>query len=176
MANCTITGGTTLKCRDNTGGSSFIDFAEFDEYSYDYSGDIITGTTSGGAVNFYRIEHDIEKIDIKENPTTGENNAAWYETTIIIELKNQGDKNLDDEVRSLRKRMVEGRWIISAEDNNGHRRLYGIEKGFRVTEGSGGMGKEFGSINGMTLTLTAKQKDKAPLVTSGGAVEFVYNT
>lgn len=176
MANCTISSGKTLGCRDNTGGNSVIDFSTFAEHTYDYSGDIITGTTSGSPVQFYRVEHDIEKIQINENPVTGDNMAAWYETTIMIELKNKGSKNLDDEIRSFRKKMVEGRWLISAEDNNGHRRLYGIEKGFRVSEGAGGMGKEFSAVNGMVLTLVAKQKDRAPLVTSGGAVEFVYNT
>ena len=60
------------------------------------------------------------------------------------------------------------RRIHRAEDQEGQDKIYGKQKGLRVSEGSIETGLAFGDMNGVTISLLGKEPQPANLVDLAG--------
>ena len=175
-----LNGGYLLTCRSNTGGVELFHISDWAERVYGFTGEIIEGTASGPAQVFETIEQLLESASASEAAEVDNTNQAaiWLQTITIV-LPTTADPDLDDQIRNLKAALSKGRFLVLALDQNGHAKLYGIEKGLRMETGEGGTGQASTDLNGTTIVLTSKESDSARLVNlpggGGGATPFTIN-
>ncbi len=180
MTLCLLDSGSVLGC-PGQGGLDEIYASNFAVRDYAFSGEIIQGTDAGdGAAQvFQTIQQDFEVAFGSSNPTV-ENGATSYAHTLTMTIYSKGDKNLDDEIRSIRKRLTQGRFLMIAKDNNEVHKLYGQKNGMRLTTNEGGNGVTGTDLNGYVLTFVSNEPELPRVVNlpgdgGGATVEFVIN-
>ena len=180
--DCILGGGYELQCRDASGGVIVVRLSDWKERVYAFTGNIIEGTdaSDGAAQEFFTIEQLVETAEVVEAPQTDTTlGSSFFQTDLTIVLPNKGEKDFDDQVRSLYKSLSKGKFLALVKDQNGIEKLYGIENGLRLTEGAGGLGKAFTDLNGQTITLQGKESKPARLVNlpggAGGSTAFIIN-
>ncbi len=180
MSDCVLESGTLLRC-PGVGGLDEIYISDWAKRVFAFTGEVIDGTDAGdgAAQTFETIQQDFETANA-DQPITSENGAISYAHTVVLTVYNNGDKNLDDEVRTLRKQLTKGRFLIMAKDNNGVHKLYGIKSGMKLTTSAGGNGQTTTELNGYVFTFVSNEPELARIVNiagdgGGSTVEFIIN-
>lgn len=177
---CLLDTGRALGC-PGVGGLDEIYASNFAVRDYAFVGEIIQGTDAGDgpAQVFQTIQQDFEIAFASSNPTV-ENGAASFAHTVTFTLYNKGEKNLDDEIRSLRKVLSKGRFLLIAKDNNEVHKLYGKKHGMRLTTNEGGNGVANTDLNGYVFTFVSNEPELPRVVNLpgdgvGATIEFIIN-
>lgn len=177
-----LSGGYLLTCRSNTGGVELFYISDWQKRLFSFTGEIIEGTDPGDgpAQVFYTIEQLLQSASAEETAEVEvTNGAAIWNQIVTMLFPTTGDMDLDDQVRSFKKWLTEGRFFVITLDQNGHAKLYGAEKGLTMETGEGGTGQASTDINGTTITLSGKESESARLVNlpggGGGATAFTIN-
>lgn len=180
MANCLLSSNYVIPCR-GVGGIDEVYISNWAKRVYAFTGEIIDGTDvgDGAAQTFQTIQQDFETANTDE-PITVENGGVSNAHTVVVTLYNKGDKNLDDDIRTIRKKLGQGRFLIITKDNNGVYKLYGRKNGLRLTTSEGGIGQANTDLNGNVLTFVSNEPELSRIVNiagdgAGSTVEFIIN-
>ncbi len=175
MANCDITSGFQLGCRDNMGGLRQI---------YILSGSVVsvTGADNGlitgisGSGEFFLFELAKNTGDFTETINSSiENGTVYYEQVV-----NAPFQKLQSSTRNQVKVLAQNpdlKMIVQTnngtEDGGVGQFFYiGQENGMTLSGGSGATGTAFGDLNGYTLTFTGDEPFPASEV-SGSSLSAV---
>lgn len=139
-------------------------------WAWETETNVIVGTSDadGTALTFYELEQDTEKAEAVESDVIGENNSVTYEQMVTIEIYATKDQTDDEARRDLVDRLIRGRFYFVCEDENGVKKLYGKKNGLKFSEGEGGPGKEFDSLNGNILTFKGREPEPAYVYDDSG--------
>lgn len=184
MCKSLLSAGFLLGCRKNTAGVELAAISDWNERVYAFTGEIIEGTDAGdgAAQEFYTIEQLLQSASATEAfEGNNVNGAAGFIQTVTLQFPNTSDPRLDDQIRSFKQKLAQGRFLMLVKDQNGHYKLYGAEKGLMLESGEGGMGQARTDLNGNTLVFTSKESESARLVNipggGGGATAFtIYSS
>ncbi len=151
--SCLLNSGYSLGCKDNTGGIRRFYVANYTgDTTYTYDADeVITGITSANA--YYTIEQRQENGDFSQEGQHSIENGTnfWSQSATMIFHKNQSS------VRNLLLVMAKTSLTVIVEDQNGKYWLMGKNNGAEISASSSGFGKAYGDLNGVTITLEAKE-------------------
>jgi len=171
MAQCDITSGFSLACRDNIGGIKNV---------YILSGSVSSVTASAGAISdingsgvFYKFELPRNVGDFTETPTPSlEAGTVFYSQVVNISLH-----KLQASIRNQVKVLTQSPALkIVVETNNGTddyegQFFYvGRYRGATVTGGSGTSGTALGDANMYSLTFEAQEPYPAEEITTTGTL------
>jgi len=158
--SCTLSSGHQLQCRSGVSGIRKLyisNFSDNETYTYDANNQI-TGITSGAT--YYTFEQRPQAAEFNETINASiENGTLWY----LQELTMSFDKN-EVSLRNQIALMAQAQLRVIALDNNGTYNLIGRINGADITGGSLPRGKEFGSKNGATLTITAYEPQPSSFI------------
>jgi hypothetical protein len=151
---CLINTGYAIGCRDSIGGISAAYIGNFDAgqiYIIDGS-DVITGVT-GSTVSYYTFEQEMETGSFnQEGAYSVENGTVFFTQNLALTFH----KN-DASLRNTLILLSQGNLSVIVKDQREEYWLVGLKNGVRVTAGAMNSGKAFGDLNGVTVTLTAKE-------------------
>ena len=170
--SCTLTQGYSLECNSSSGGVDilYISGAEKGVTYLPASGSNILegydGESSTYSLSFQKFEQEIETAaateSVSADRTTG---TVFYEQSVELTVFYGSDSASNDTIRDTLLELVKGNMAIIVKEQSGIYRLYGAKNGLRVTEGTGGTGKAFGDLNGLTVTLSGKEPEPAHVIT-----------
>ena len=176
--SCILTGGHSINnCPTGTGGTKVLGIGAHDKdknYAAELDGTLgnkIIGHDDT-ALALYKFEQELETAVVTENFVGDRNtNTGFWEVSIALTLHYTADETINDGIiESITELVTKGNMLVTATDNNGISKVYGVENGLRVTSGEGGNGTAFGDLNGISLTLTGREPRQAYLV------EFLAST
>jgi len=151
---CLLTGGYLNGCRDNTGGIQWVAIANFDStITYTLgTNDVIEGLSAVGPT-YYTFQQEMEVGEFTEKMTAStENGTVVYEQSVTLTMH-----KLDATLKNTLKLLAQGNLSILILDQRGIYHLMGKQNGVRATEGNSGVGKALSDLNGVTITLSAKE-------------------
>ena len=177
-----LNGGWLLQCRKNSGGVELFHISNWADRLYAFTGNIIEGTDPGDgpAQEFQTVEQLLESASTTETAEVETTNGAgiWNQQISLV-LPNTGDPDLDDQIRTFKQWLSQGRFLVITKDQNGHAKLFGAEKGLTADTGEGGTGQASTDLNGTTFVLSSKESESSRLVNlpggGGGATAFIIN-
>lgn len=154
MADCLITKGRNLSCKDAVGGYRAAYFINYD--------DDVIWTTSGGTVSSFSgiSSGEVFKYQVKGTTNTFQQDVTTSRdngTTFYSQVATLFIAKIDVDMTNQLKYMAAGRPFIVIEDNMGNFLLVGEENGADLTAGTIATGGAFGDANGYTLTFTAEE-------------------
>lgn len=154
--SCLITNGYSLGCRDSIGGISTVYIGNFDEnITYTTGTNSIIESFTGGTVSYYTYSQEIEVAEFNESIVAStENGTVVFEQTLSITLHKNNAL-----LKNTLKLLVQGHLSILILDARGTYHLMGKGNGVRASEGTLGLGKAFGDLNGFNLTFMAKEQE-----------------
>jgi hypothetical protein len=154
MADCLITKGKTLSCKNAVGGyraAYFINYGQGVEFtSLDGSVSTITGLTAGDA---YKYELKATTNTFQQDVTTSRDAGTTFFSQVAVLII----PKLTVDMTNQLKFMSAGRPHIVIEDNMGNFLLVGEENGADLTAGTIATGGGLGDFNGYNLTFTAEE-------------------
>lgn len=161
---CILNTGYTLTCRDNIGGiqKAYIrNWSAATTYTYNSEGTITGGTNT--AVTWYTFEVRPETGQF--DPGAGAHNLIngtnfWTQKLDLTLHKYQAS------IRTLLYALAQTEMEIIVLDQNGQYYLMGEVNGANLTASQASVGKAYGDMNGVTLTMEAKEATPARLVSS----------
>ena len=168
-ANCQITSGRTLPCRDSLGGIKNI---------YILSGSVAGVTAASGAISdisgsgiFYKFQLEKGIGSWTETPTPSlENGTIYYEEAIEVSFHKM-DAALRNQVKVLGENTTM-RIVVETEqastDYSGRFFYVGENRGCYLTAGSGNTGVALGDSNAYSLTLSGQEPFPCQEVTTTG--------
>jgi len=155
---CLLTTGYTLGCRDSVGGIQEIYIGNFDAgqtYTLDADG-VITGF-AGSTVSYYTFEQEMEVGQFDQTGAySTENGTVFFDQQATIMLH----KN-DADLRNQLLVLSQANMSVIVLDQRGEYWLMGYQNGVRAINGAMNTGKAFGDMNGITVTLQAKEPTPA---------------
>ena len=165
-ANCDISSGRTLPCKQGSAGLLGVYFLNRDAdlaITYDVTdptliADIQTGDPAGAAT-FYKYELDNDGANYTENLNADRNNGTFfYEQVVTMALQ-----SLQEQDKPQFDNLAKGRPLAVIHYRNGKAVLAGISRGLD-TSGNNASGGALGDFQGYTLTLTANETSYAPFL------------
>lgn len=161
--SCLLDNGFSLGCRDSIGGISLAYIGNFDlEQTYVLNGDGDITSATGSLVSYYKFEQEIETgAFTQEGAFSTENGTVFYTQNLSLTFQ----KN-DTDLRNTLIVLGQANLSVIVKDQRGELWLMGYQNGVRITAGSMNTGKAYGDLNGVTITLTGKEKLPAYRITS----------
>ena len=151
---CIINSGYALDCRDNIGGIQEVYIGNFDNnVTYTLGTNDIVEGFAGGTVSYYTFAQENEVGEFIEtmNAST-ENGTVFFEQNLTLTFH-----RLNAELKNQLRLLAQGNLSVLILDQRGVYHLMGIQNGVRATEGTSGVGKAYGDLNGVTVTLQGKE-------------------
>lgn len=155
---CLLTNGYSLGCRDSIGGIQEVYIGNFpagQTYSLDASDNItaVGGTTA----SYYTFEQEMESGEYNQTGAySTENGTVFFDQQLTIMLH----KN-DAALRNQLLVLSQANMSVIVRDQRDEYWLMGYQNGVRAINGSMNTGKAFGDMNGITITLQAKEPTPA---------------
>lgn len=161
--SCLINNGYALGCKDNLGGVQEVYIGSFSgdtTFSYDASTDTITGVT--GSNTFYTFEQRQEQAEFVQTGNHSIENGTnfWEQVVSLIFTKNTSD------LRNTLKLLSQSTLFVIVKDQNGTYWFIGEQNGADLTASTASAGKAFGDLNGVTVSITAKEPSPAREITA----------
>ncbi len=177
---CIITAGRKLDCKAVGGLEEIYVTSHIKKNVFiNTVGNIIGGTdpATGTILTFETLEQEVETASAIETIVgSTENGTLVFEQAVAITLFGE-----DDALRTLVMQLGAGRFSVLGLSQQGQHKLYGKQNGLSVNEGEIKSGLALADLNGVTLTLSGKEKEPADLVDLAGdgvgglMDEFVIN-
>lgn len=160
--SCLINNGYALGCKDNLGGVQEVYIGSFSgdtTFAYD-SNDVITGVT--GANTFYTFEQRQEQAEFVQTGNHSIENGTnyWEQVVSLIFTKNTAD------LRNTLKLLSQSTLFVIVKDQNGTYFWVGEQNGADLTSSTASAGKAFSDLNGVTVSITAKEPSPARVITA----------
>jgi hypothetical protein len=151
--SCLINNGYSLGCKDSLGGVSQVYLSSFSgatSFTYD-ADDVITGVTN--ANTFYTFEQRQEQAEFVQTGNHSIENGTnfWEQVVSLIFTKNTAD------LRNTLKLLSQSTLFVIVKDQNGTYWWIGEQNGADLTASTASAGKAFGDLNGVTVSITAKE-------------------
>jgi hypothetical protein len=155
MAECILTQGFNLDCRDSFGGLKRVLFMEFDNVTaYTLSSGVISAITKASGKTFKQYKLILETGDAKTSGVHDRTQGtSVYKQTISFPI-NKMTTSVKNEIELLAK----NRLLIIAEDQNGTYWLYGKDNGLMATTTESMSGVALADRNGYMLTFEGNEK------------------
>jgi hypothetical protein len=165
---CLLTSGYTLGCRDSIGGILEVYIGNFDSgATYTLSADDIVTAFSGSTVSYYTFEQEMETGEFNQTGAySTENGTVFFDQQLTLTFH----KN-DADLRNQLLVLSQANMSVIVKDQRGEYWLMGYQNGVRAISGAQNTGKAFGDLNGITITLQAKEPEPAHNI-SGTASGF----
>jgi hypothetical protein len=168
---CILNSGYALGCKDNTGGIQEIYIANFSgSATYGLDADnIITSTNS--SASFYTFEQRNENAEFtSEGQHSVENGTNfWIQTANLIFHKNEAD------VRNTLLLLAKSSLSAIVLDQNGKYWLMGKQNGVELVGSSTSFGKAYGDLNGVTISIEAREPEPAHEMSSAAFAALTVN-
>lgn len=135
-------------------------------WAWETAGNVIIGTSaaSGLTMSFVEIEQRAETAELSSNGTgSAANGSLFYTHMMVIQLYSGEDIADDDDFRTLIEEARLGRFVGVGIGNDGVHRIYGIQNGLTLVEGSIPTGVTLADLNGAILTFTSNEPEQ-PLI------------
>lgn len=153
--SCILNEGFALGCRDNTGGVQRVLIKSFDAaqtYTYDVDGAILTSAIT--PETFYEFEQPSEAAEF--NPGEGNHSIEngtnfWVQTVNLVFHKYQAS------LRDMLYVLAQKELTVLVQDQNGKWFIVGEQNGTNLIASSAKVGKAYGDMNGVTVSLQAKE-------------------
>lgn len=155
MANCGLSSGYKISCRDNTGGVKRIWLADYDiNATYTYGTGSAEGSITGASHSstWYEIEQSAEQAEYNEDAVISDNGSIYYQQNLTLRIP----KN-DVDTRNLLLVLTQGTVQGVVEDQRGIKWYLGQVNFLQASEASKNTGQAFDDFNGLEITLTAKE-------------------
>lgn len=173
--SCILNTGYTLTCRDNTGGiqKAYIrNWSAGTSYTYDSTGTITGSTGVYSATSWYTFEVRPETGSFMpgEGAHSIENGTNFWTQKLELTLH-----KYQASIRTLLYALAQTEMEVLVLTQNNQYLLMGEQNGANLTTSSANVGKAYGDMNGVTLTLEAKEPSTARVVDStlAGTWNFV---
>lgn len=156
--SCLLNGGYSLGCRDSIGGIQEVYIANFPSgqlYTLDANDNIIglTGTTA----SYYTFEQEMETGEFNQTGAySTENGTVFFDQQLTV-MFHKNDATLRNQLLVL----SQANMSVIVLDQRGEYWLMGYQNGVRAINGAMNTGKAFGDMNGITITLQAKEPEPA---------------
>lgn len=164
---CVITQGFNLDCRDNKGGVKSVYITEYANVTATLTAGVVTTLTKASSKRFWKINQVKQVSELMQEGAGSEaegTNFVNQKVTVVLH-------KLSAVMREEIFLWVQNKLAVVVEDNNGKYWFMGIDGGAYCNSYSGNTGKEFGNMNGYTLTFEAVEGKLAPEVQAAiGAV------
>lgn len=153
---CPIIQGNEILCRDSVGGVREIILTEYTNVpqgNITSSSGVITAATCSSGKRFFTVQLEKENAQFDEKDVVSvENGTVYNEQTLTFTVKKMSAAQ-----RNWVRTLIANRCYVVVKDNNGVNSWMGRVNGADVTTRDGTTGKALGDMNGMTITLTAKE-------------------
>jgi len=155
--NCKLSEGFILGCKNNAGGIKEVYMSTFSGgTSYQVNSEnVITACTNYNT--FYKFEQRMETGEFTQNGQhSSENGTNYWEQTVNLTFH-----KYDSAQRDLLFTLAQQQVVIIVKDNNGKYFLVGKTNGAMLAASTANAGKAFGDMNGVTISLLAKEPSPA---------------
>jgi len=152
MAQCDLTTGRLLDCKDSVGGIRSILLLPLTDYTPTYTGTILSAVTAATA-----FRYDLPKSTglFSEGITIStENGTVFYEDTLTIKLH-----KLDNAMRDELKLIAQTRMVCFVLDNNNNQWAMGEVLGAELTAATSATGTSLGDMYGYELTIMSQERE-----------------
>lgn len=171
--SCILNTGYTLTCRDNTGGiqRAYIrNWSASTSYTYSADGTITGGTNSGSAWYTFEVRPETGAFSPGEGAHSLENGTNFWTQKLDLTLH-----KYQASIRTLLYALAQTEMEVLVLTQNNQYVLMGEQNGANLTTSSANVGKAYGDMNGVTLTLEAKEPSTARIVDStfAGTLSFI---
>jgi hypothetical protein len=156
--SCLLSTGYTLGCRDSIGGIQEVWIGNFKSgatYTLDANERITT--FSGTTASYFKFEQEMETGQFNQTGAYSTENGTVFFTQEAMLTFHKNDAALRNQLLVL----SQANMSVIVRDQRGELWLMGYQNGVRTTAGSMNAGKAFGDLNGVTLTLQAKEPEPA---------------
>lgn len=162
---CIIINGVEIDCADSVGGVAEIyltEFANVPSANITATSGVITAMTCLSGKKFWTFQLEKENAEFTQTGNRSvENGTLFYDQSVTFTVKKMSAARAN-----ALHILLQNRLMVIVKDNNGVYQLMGQVYGADVTQAEGKTGKAFGDMNGYTITITGKEKDKANTVTA----------
>lgn len=166
MANCPLTQGISLQCRDGIGGIKTIYIIEADKVATSgitSTGGTITAISTVGGAKFFTYEMEIETGNSKETITTSDaNNSVYYVQDLTLKIF-KPSISAKNEIDLLAKNRLK----VITLDNNGIYELFGEVNGLKLQPSVLDKGTAMADANAFSLVFKGSEPSFAKQVAPG---------
>jgi hypothetical protein len=169
--SCTIENGYSIPCRD-LGGLKDLWITTWnsneskDAIAYDIKGVIDKLPPSTYHLFCLMLESASYQETLEANTENG--TTYWRQTLSVVFYK------INQDLLNMIQTLVQGRFRIIFQDQNGEYRLFGLENPVRTIEASIQTGKMFNELNGATVTFSTLSERPAATIGKQLAEETLY--
>jgi hypothetical protein len=156
--SCLLSTGYTLGCRDSIGGILEVWIGNFSNgatYTLNAT-EVITGFT-GTTASYFRFEQEMETGQFNQTGAYSTENGTVFFTQELMLTFHKNDATLRNQLLIL----SQANMSVIVRDQRNQLWLMGYQNGVRATAGAQNTGKAFGDLNGVTITLQAKEPEPA---------------
>ena len=161
---CILNNGYALSCRDNIGGiqRAYIrNWSASTVYTANSGGTITGGTNTGASWYTFEVRPETGMFDPGQGNHSLENGTNfWAQQLDLVMHKYQAS------IRTLLYALAQTEMEIIVLDQNNNYYLMGEQNGANLTASKASVGSKYGDMNGVTLTMIAKEPQAAALVSS----------
>lgn len=160
---CSIIGGYSIECMEQTGGLDQIFIIDYNDVTAvaEVSG-LVTGLTKAPAKRFFKFEIPQGVAEGKDTGEGNPENGTQKFTHEVIFPINKRDATTRNIVLTISRSRV----IIVVKDMNGRYTMYGRDFGLWCLAPAGTSGIKGGDRNGYNLTFSGEQREPVLEVTS----------
>jgi len=149
--SCNISNGISLDCRDSQGGVLYAYIANGPVDSFTETDGLISAITVGGvAPTFFKFEFPKQTASFTETVNASTENGTVFYTQELSMVFNKMEAAKRNQLQLLAQNQE---LLVVVKDGNGKFWSVGIERGAVLSAGTNTTGVEYGSRNGMELTL-----------------------
>lgn len=155
---CLLTTGYTLGCRDSIGGIQEVYIGNFKSgATYTFNANEVITAFSGATVSYFTFEQEMETGTFNQTGAySTENGTVFFDQQVMLTFH----KN-DAALRNQLLILSQANMSVIVKDQRGEYWLMGHQNGVRAIAGAMNAGKAFGDLNGVTITLQAKEPEPA---------------
>lgn len=155
---CLLSSGYTLGCRDSIGGIQEVYIGNFDaDQTYTLDASEIITAFAGSTVSYYTFEQEMETGEFNQSGQySTENGTVFFDQQLTLTF-HKNDATLRNQLLVL----SQANMSVIVLDQRGEYWLMGYQNGVRAISGAQNTGKAFGDLNGITITLQAKEPEPA---------------
>lgn len=162
--SCILNTGYTLTCRDNIGGiqKAYIrNWSAGTDYTYSADGTITGGTNTGNSWYTFEVRPETGAFEPGAGAHSLENGTNFWTQKLDLTLH-----KYQASIRTLLYALAQTEMEVIVLTQNNQYLLMGEQNGANLTASQASVGKAYGDMNGVTLTMEAKEPTPARVMSS----------